>query len=141
MAKLNYQAEAFHNLLLTLLPEAENERLCQKLSLNDHLAWNDGRGEAELRNLVQFGSLLVLRAMAYQNAYATAAAQEGSGLSGVQGGNKSEMMNKPSPHLHAHRNTSFTSKNDKSKKPFCFRCLGVSKVQRVISAGLRGIFH
>ena len=48
--------------------------LCQKLSLKNRLAWNDGRGEAEFRNLDQFGSWLVSRAMAYQNAYAIAAA-------------------------------------------------------------------
>ena len=47
--------------------------------------------------------------MAYQNAYAIADAHEGSGRSAAQGGNKSEMKNKQSPHLCVHQSTSSTS--------------------------------
>ena len=55
------------------------ERLCQQLSINDRMAWNEGRrGGLEYRSLNQFGMWLCGRAANYQNAYLIATEQVNS---------------------------------------------------------------
>ncbi|XP_057366947.1 uncharacterized protein LOC130687793 [Daphnia carinata] len=94
------------------------ERVCQRLQLQDRLAWNmERRGEVEDRTLNSFGSWLCVRASAYQNAYSIAADQL------------------PSPstktnHRHqvrSHQSVTKTQTEVTPPKPrvvvaFCFRC-------------------
>ncbi len=91
------------------------EKIALKLQLNDHLAWNDGRGTGlEHRTLNEFGNWLCNRATAYQNPYTIAAEQLRSEL-------------KPNRHrrtYHGVEQPKYSSKfeEQKNKPPYCCKC-------------------
>ncbi|XP_045032663.1 uncharacterized protein LOC123474519 [Daphnia magna] len=91
------------------------ERVCQRLSLHDRLAWNEGRrGQIEHRSLNAFGSWLCNRASAYQNAYTLAAEQHGT-----------SNTNGRFRQARTHQSSSRPSEEETPKKPswaYCFKC-------------------
>lgn len=85
------------------------ERICQRLSLHDRLAWNEGRwGQIEHRSLNDFGTWLCQRASSYQNAYTLAADQVESTTK-----EKSSDFNR---RARTHQGSTTP------RKPFCFKC-------------------
>lgn len=90
------------------------ERVCQKLTLSDRLAWNEGRCEGlETRSLSQFGTWLVARATAYQNAYSIAAFQHSSGARTNNFHGKNETKGKPHHQARTHQSANFPSDKDR----------------------------
>ena len=105
---------------LTRIGEASTadiiERVCQRLSLHDRLAWNEGRwGQTEHRSLNDFGSWICQRAASYQNAYTLAADQMALAA-----------KEKASEHRRARTHQGSTGVNEgksrSNKSPFCFKC-------------------
>ena len=113
------------------------DRVAQKLSFNDRLAWNEGKhGRLEFRPMNHFGAWLCSRASAYQNA-CTIAANQIIGASKPQPHHSKHFTTRPSSHhpsevgrKHARTNHG-SSRPTKEKKatdiedkrpPVCFKC-------------------
>lgn len=94
------------------------ERVCQRLSLHDRLAWNEGKwGQLEHRSLNDFGSWLCHRVSSYQNAHSIAAEQIGT--------NAKTVSFNPRRPARTHQGTTVNWVSRESKtpnQPFCFRC-------------------
>ena len=99
------------------------ERICQRLQINDRLAWNEGQGGGlENRTLNEFGAWLCSRALAYQNAFSLAAEQLSSTQPGsvIEGSARSkERPIHRTHHLNAAAEGKVTSKQN---APFCYKC-------------------
>lgn len=107
------------------------EKLSQRLTLNDRLAWNNGRDDRlapgmDLRTLNQFGAWLCSRAAAYQNAYSIASDQ----LSGANLKTKNvgfSAQPKPRQQGQTHHGSAIADAMDKPKPKekssrYCFKC-------------------
>lgn len=102
------------------------EKICEKLSQSDRLAWNDRKNNSfELKSMVEFGDWLCDRAASYLNAYTIAAEQTQDRYRSHHFGNSS---NYKKSSARAHSTSSYAEKRETGeqlrpkKAPFCFKC-------------------
>jgi hypothetical protein len=122
------------------------ETLALKLQLTDRLAWNSGRGlDLEHRTINDFSRWLTARAIAYQNAYAIADAQQRPAPSATRNHNQPSYPSHHRPAQKKRRNArkfhgasstqdqresgSTEHKEKKPSKPTCFKCEGSHRLE------------